>query len=201
MRKLLILLLVLALAPAASAVTCTMSVTTPETVTGGYLPGDTITIELEADYIVSGFGISRITDDVSTSPSDLTGTYDGISVWSGFAINPENGDTYLVNSNNWLVDNAAGVAVSGTALPPFSGSDCPANTPLLTFTYTITNDASLINTTITITPGTGTGGQNFATARSGSSATPTGVSFDVLPEPATIALFGLGGLLLMRRRK
>ena len=127
MKKLLILAVIFTLPATTSAVTCSFTVTTPETAPGGYLPGDTITIELIADYLVSGFGISRITDDVPITPVDLTGTYIEIGVWSGFAINPPERIQYVVNANNILIDNPVGVAVGGTAMPPFSGSDCPAN--------------------------------------------------------------------------
>ncbi|MBN2455935.1 MAG: hypothetical protein JXB29_05275 [Sedimentisphaerales bacterium] len=137
MKKVIILATILILTASASALTCSFRVATPETAPGGYLPGDTITIELVADFACYGFAISRITDDVPTSPVDLTGTYDGISVWSYYTINPQNGDNYLVNSNNWLVDNAIGFAVGGSIHPSLL-SDVFINDYdgiLLTYTY------------------------------------------------------------------
>ena len=56
----------------------------------------------------------------------------------------------------------------------------------MTYTYRISNDYSLIGRTITITPGVGTGGQNFATAATGPSATPTGCSFNIVTPPGCI---------------
>jgi len=200
-KRLLILILVFGMVSTASAVTVGFRVDTPETVPGGYLPGDMITISLVADFEVEGFGISRITDDVPTSPVDLTGSYMpagyGISLgyWSGFKtiIDPL---PYIVNAGNILVDNPAGDAVGASTFGVMGpGSPCPPATPMLTFNYPITDDACLAGTTINI------GLVGAYVVDTGQIVhTPVGCNIPVVPEPMTIVLLGLGGLFLRRRR-
>jgi hypothetical protein len=189
MKKLLILMLVLGLTSAASA-TIVGAGLEVDNVNPIY-PGDVVTISLRADAEATGFGITTLTDDASPMGTAAVGT-----IYPGFNFGLNDGTAYLVNSGNVLFDRADGSSIAGShfSLLP-GGSNCPAQTALYTFDYTV--DATLAApTTINI----GISGASVIKVGGATYASVEGTSFDVVPEPMTIVLLGLGGLFLRRRR-
>jgi len=173
MKKLLAIVLVLGLASMASA--------------GAYLsapklsldPGEAITISLLADVAVSGVGDSTFsaTGGSAAAVGALpTGWINAFFPWQS------NGT--LVNSGGVLInkiDGGAGFGVpnaaAGTAIYAFSYV-----APMELGTYTISFSGSLTD----------------ANAAVMGSVQP--LSVDVVPEPITMSLLGLGGLVALRRR-
>lgn len=193
-------MLVLGLASAASAVTATIEVTASDGDVDNIAIGDTLTLSATADFVTLAFGFRYITDDVSTTPTDLTGTMAAASIHGNLAMNPKDGTGYFVGAGNVLMDstgdNADGLAAG--CMPGIIGNPVPIGEVVFSFPYTVTNDAALEGTWITISYGGASGWlkENVTNIKS----TPADTSFYVVPEPMTIALLGLGGLFLRRRR-
>jgi hypothetical protein len=191
-KRLLILMLVLGLTSAASAATAALVVETPP---DEIIPGAVVTISLNADVDVSGFGLRKITDDASPMGTAAAG-----SLWSGFNFMLDDGSANVVNSGNVLFAKAGGDAIKGQYFSLMGpGAHCPVPSPLYTFTYTVHPSipwGTIIN--ISVLPNEGT--NSTVAAVGGANIIPTGVSFGVAPEPMTIVLLGLGGLFLRRRR-
>ena len=124
------------------------------------------------------------------------GTAAAGSIYSGFNFGLIDGSAYVVNSGNVLLDRSDGTAVAGShfSLIP-GGSNAPAQTALYDFTYTV--DPTLDTpTTINI----GISGASVIQVGGATYQSVAGTSFEVVPEPMTIMLLGLGGLFLRRRR-
>ncbi len=191
MKKLLILMLVLCFTSTSFGTTVGLSYTA--TVRD---PGTTITIELIAlTETVNNFHLRKVTDDAPTK-----GSVAGEGLYSGFNFGLLDGSTNRSGNAGVLYEASNADAVSGqyfTLLP--GGPDAPAGTAIWSFDYTI-NASVLPGTTITL----GITGKDSQLSEVELGTTglvnPGGTSFVVTPEPMTIALLGLGGLFLRRRK-
>lgn len=180
MKKLLILVLVLGMASMAAAVPV-FQVLNP---TDHYLPSQMITIQLVDNGSVDAFSIDAIADGgaggYASEPQTMVAF--GYQQWGA------------LNYDGKLVAFVAG-GITGTSEPPQTGV-------LYTFLYHVPTVP--VSTTITIA--------SFADGdmyyeptimyRDGSAYNEpiAGAIIHVIPEPATIALLGLGGLLLKRKK-
>ena len=181
MKNLLILMLVLGLASVANAQTGTIRVD-PQDAADSYYPSDIITIEIVADYGVGTLTIDDITTDTGgTASAPALGT----EIAAGYVVQPGT----LVNAGGILVSDIAGDG--GGAM-----GTVPAGNTVWTFEYHVP-DVEEPSTYITI----GVNNINMTDQYYGNWVTDVGsVVIHVVPEPMTIALLGLGGLFLRRRR-
>ncbi|MBA7587031.1 hypothetical protein ES708_29041 [subsurface metagenome] len=184
MKKLLVLLLVFAMASWANAAIVSFSA-------GDGLPGDTIGITVSSDEQVAGVTLALIAD------SGFGGT-----------ANPGAWNTLFTTADAGYNGTAGGygagdlIMVSGGISLGF-----PATGLLYSYSYDIPSDAAF-GATIVFTVGDL---PDFGIASSidylveGATAqmSMAGMEFTstVIPEPMTIALLGLGGLFLLRRRR
>jgi len=186
MKKILALIMVLAMAPLANAVI--VGFNAPASAE----PGDTITITMYSDVSVIGVALALLTDGGYGGTATAPGTWDSLFTtsdggYNGVDIGYGAGDISL--------------AMGAVNLPYYATGD------LFSYTYAIQSGATP-GTTITFTvkdlP------EYYWTSYI--SYKPTGdpvdylmkdmaFSVDVVPEPMTVALLGLGGLFLLRRRK
>ncbi len=184
MRKLLVLVLVFAMASWANAAVVSFSAQDG-------LPGDTIGITVSSDEQVIGMTLALITDSGfggTANPGAWNTTF--TTADAGY-----NGSAYGFGTGD-LISATGGISLG-----------FPATGILYTYSYEIPSDAAL-GATIVFTVGDL---PDFGIASSisylveGASAqmSPTGMEFaaTVIPEPMTIALLGLGGLFLLRRRR
>jgi hypothetical protein len=201
MRKLLILMLVLGLSAAANAVTVDI-IKSGATSTENVNAGDTVAVDIKCDTASSsGFEITLM-QSTSSSAGNATATAVGdlhanfTTAFDGNLQN-KNTDTGTGTTRFILIDRIAGTP--GTTA-------VPADSVFYDFSLKIPAAASVGDT---FTVGVAAG-QPFITfgpfvpysyLHDGSAPdTTNNLVLTVIPEPATIALLGLGGLLLRRRR-
>jgi hypothetical protein len=189
MKKLVAIALVLVMASVASAGIGFVSSKTD------VLAGETVTITLVATAVCNGFSVDAL-GGVGTAPAGVAtlGTYNvGLT-----ALQPG----YL--------ENGAGILIDFIAAAPSAGA-IAAGANLYTFTYTVSSAATL-GQTVVIAPlalgaeffstldGVSYTVSNAPTADLGGVTTPIdGLTLNVIPEPMTLGLLGLGGLFLRRR--
>ena len=193
MKKFLVLGVVLALSSSAMAGLVELTVVDPQLC---YYPSTTITIQVYATEFYTAFpGDSIGFMDISSMSSD----YDAVA--SNPSLNPalavgEGGTSSagdIVNSGGILIQDIQGGIEQGdlTGVSPF---------PAVLYSFELHIPDLPASTIITITMnGLVIYNLGYNTPVPGYTATNT-LGIHVIPEPMTIALLGLGGLFLRRRR-
>ena len=189
MKKVLFLLLVFGLATFATAGHVGLRVAPDDVEPGNhYVPSTWITIEL---YDTQGYGVLAI-DPGTVTDSSAAGQ--AASPW----INPAfpGGivyEGYLVNSGGTLVDYIQGQGAVGVRVydvlwrMEYHVPDLPVSTLV---------DLNWIGGVYVYDEAPGGANPNNTTL-----VTPDSATIHIIPEPMTIALLGLGGLVALRRRK
>ena len=180
MKKLFVLVLVLAISTMATAASVTLKVADNDA-QDSYNPSDTITIELIGDFYVGFLGISNLYDSSS-------GTASSPDLHALFTLTDDPGDP--INSGGELIRAVAG-AISGASIE----DGVPIGEVIWTFEYHVPDVE--YSTIITFTA------NGFEAADAwymDTTTTMPALEIHVVPEPMTIALLGLGGLFLRRRK-
>ena len=187
MKKYLIALLVLAMATYAAASSVWLEVDDSDEKTS-YLHSDTITINLVADFAVGSVAIGRIDGPPTAGP-----------------INPFHANFTMAPNQPGTLVNAGNVLISTISIGiPFGGTEAPAGDVLYSFEYHIPDLLASTYITIDDVQDSGTSPPTSSLIAKAdysimiSDVTP--LEIHVTPEPMTIALLGLGGLLLRRRK-
>jgi len=187
MKKLVSLLLILAITSVASAFTVSYQVD-PADAKDDYVPSDIITINVVADAECIGASLGATTTDNGGTADEPLYLAPELSVLA----NPGT----IVNEGGVLVE-----FVSGSA--PFGSPGVPAGSVIWSFEFHVPDvpPSTIITiddlTDMTHVPPYQT---SFMDAGFNMIDDVQAVQIHVIPEPMTIALLGLGGLLLRRRR-
>ena len=209
MKKLLILMLVLGLTASANAVLVTFDASAEPGCGHGYdrdvLPGSTVVVEITADTAVSAGYLVSITESTTSAAGMANATAVG-ALHTGFDNAGTNNTGILRNMNTnyqapvryMLIDRIVGGIVSGS--PAIA-----AGQVLYSFEVLIPEDAVFCDTwTIDAAIGFGAispppAGYSHTVDAAAQVPTVT-LTLHAIPEPMTIALLGLGGLFLRRRK-
>ena len=182
MKKLLILMLVLGVATAANAYTTTLYLTdtSGNTTVAASVIGTTITVQIRPTTQLNG--IKNV--DVSEGCSNIA------AVGSWYASPPSGGAGQSVGSSVTSgIDDIIASTVGGDAFD--------ADDPIYEFSAYINNGGTI---NLAMQSGDEITGSGFMEVAYYSTSDITLNGLTVLPEPMTIALLGLGGLFLRRRR-
>ena len=191
MKKLLMLLLILGLTSALQAGTAVLVVNAGSTVAAG----NTIQIDLVADFDCIGFEMGLV------GSSDTAGTTSGSPGYNG----PVSSNVGLIDAGYTINSTQGGYGLLFDAAAGGGGSAVTAGNIIASFDYNIpsgwTGSAFSIEMMPTTTAYTDGYGTPYASAGVSYASDATG-SYPItgLPEPMTIALLGLGGLFLRRRK-
>ena len=205
MRKLLIFMFVFGLVSSANAVTITFDASAEPACTHGYdrdvTPGDVVTIEITSDTAVTTGYLVSITESTTSTAGDATAALGALH--TGFNFNPSNGNLRNATTNYgagtarlMLIDRISGGINEAPSIA--------AGQVLYSFALTIPSEAVFCDT-FTITAAVGFPAispppAGYTHALDAGAVTTTDVVLHVVPEPMTIVLLGLGGLLLRRRK-
>ena len=208
MKKLLILMLVLGLTASANALIITFDAPA-EPVCPTYdrdvLPGATVVVELTADTAVAVGYLVSITESTTSAAGPANATAVG-ALHAGFDDASVNNTGILRNmltnfqapQRYMLIDRIVGGIIGGSPV-------IAAGQVLYSFEVLIPEDAVPCETW-TITAALGFGAispppAGYSHQVDATTMVPSNsLTLHVIPEPATIALLGLGGLLLRRRK-
>jgi hypothetical protein len=198
MKKVLVLVLVLAMATAANALTVDIQHDGSSSVTA--TAGDTITVTIKADTAADSYALSLGSTTTSTA-GDATATALG-TLTAGFdSINNagtlRNGMTNYQGARYILIDR-----INGSVL--LESPSVAAGTTLYSFDLKIPDLASN-GDTFTVDAAVGFGvfsppPAGYGHQVNGLNPDTTNLLLITVPEPMTIALLGLGGLFLRRRK-
>ena len=150
--------------------------------------GETVTIS----YIAGAGGVNSIAVRTVDDDSAKAVTTGNETIHAGFNLNPQAG----------LGKGVGGMLYDGGTTDAFGGAyfhfGIQPPGPIIVvfrFDYTVALDETLETITITLGAGEVVDGAGQSTNITGET-----VSFDIIPEPATMVLLGLGGLLLRRKK-
>jgi hypothetical protein len=187
MKKLLVLTLVLVMAPMASALTITVNGVPTSQIT--LRPSDTVEIDLELDAAESteSFVLAL---ELSNNQAEL--------LW-GEEIFPLPAEAWNLGAKSQNVGPQYG-EITGAALTIFGEQPIvgPSDLAVMQGLYLHCLEETDVILTVTTT---GVGGNIWNGETIGPGVEVARLYIEQIPEPATMALLGLGGLFLVRRRR
>ena len=207
MKKLLILMLVLGLTASANAVIITFDASAEPAcghTPGGdrdVLPGAVVVVEVTADTVCTSAYMVSVTESTTSAAGDATASSPAYHASFNLNIKPGNVRNMMTN---WGAGTPRYMLLDRATASMSPAGNIAVGQVLYSFEVTIPSDAVFCDT-FTITAALGTPAispppAGYSHSFDAGPVTTTDLVLHVIPEPATIALLGLGGLLLRRRK-